>query len=306
LESFQGQWMRPHIFRRQYADNRRRCYKEASVVKGHEKYEVILDGISLKTPGGKIVAFTSEPLALAVAAEWEAQKEEVLLSSMHLTSLSYTSIDNPNKRQRDGFSYEIAKFLETDTILFHSQDEELYKLQRTEWQPVIDWFNDEFKVNMKPTRGLVVPQLDNATRTNILKHLLTYNLECLNGISFAAESLHSLIITLCCLRSQLTVEQAVLLSRLEEEFQTGNWGRVEWAHDLNQSDLQSRVSAGILYTKLTQESETHNEKFDRVFHRQILVTPEFKKHTFNLVSLKLVSFFTIMCLATMMVPGKNK
>jgi ATP synthase F1 complex assembly factor 2 len=45
----------------------------------------------------------------------------------------------------------------------------------------------------------------------------------------------------------LTPEKAVLLSRLEEEFQLGHWGRVEWAHDLSQQDLQARLSAAIFF-----------------------------------------------------------
>ena len=30
-------------------------------------------------------------------------------------------------------------------------------------------------------------------------------------------------------------------------FQLGHWGRVEWAHDLDQQDLQARLSAAILF-----------------------------------------------------------
>ena len=50
-------------------------------------YEILLDSKKLKTPGGAIFSVESEPLALAVAHEWESQKDLVLLSQMHLTGI---------------------------------------------------------------------------------------------------------------------------------------------------------------------------------------------------------------------------
>uniref|UniRef100_A0A6P4F6T5 ATP synthase mitochondrial F1 complex assembly factor 2-like n=1 Tax=Drosophila rhopaloa TaxID=1041015 RepID=A0A6P4F6T5_DRORH len=48
----------------------------------------------------------------------------------------------------------------------------------------------------------------------------------------------------------LTVEKAVTLARLEEEYQLKFWGRVEWAHDLSQQELQSRLAAAVLFVHL--------------------------------------------------------
>jgi len=39
------------------------------------------------------------------------------------------------------------------------------------------------------------------------------------GFSFGVEALKSVILTLCCVERHISVERAVLLSRLEEEFQ---------------------------------------------------------------------------------------
>lgn len=48
------------------------------------KFEVILDQKKLKTPKGNIFAVESKPLALAVALEWNSQKDKILQSKMHL------------------------------------------------------------------------------------------------------------------------------------------------------------------------------------------------------------------------------
>lgn len=37
--------------------------------------------------------------------------------------------------------------------------------------------------------------------------------------------------------------------------QTGYWGRVEWAHDINQMDHQARVAAAMMFIYLNSTSE---------------------------------------------------
>lgn len=61
---------------------------------------------------------------------------------------------------------------------------------------------------------------------------------------------------MACTDRFITPEKAVLLSRLEEEYQTGHWGRVEWAHDLNQQDLQARLSAVVLFVYFNSQASS--------------------------------------------------
>lgn len=51
-----------------------------------QKWEVTLDHRRLKTPSGQVLAVSSEPLARAIAAEWDAQTEIITLPTMHLVS----------------------------------------------------------------------------------------------------------------------------------------------------------------------------------------------------------------------------
>lgn len=68
-----------------------------------------------------------------------------------------------------------------------------------------------------------------------------------SGFVYAVDTLKSVILSLACVDRFLDVKKAVLLSRLEEEYQLGHWGRVEWAHDLSQQDLQARLAAVVLF-----------------------------------------------------------
>lgn len=99
---------------------RKRFYANVDVVSSGNQYEVTLDSKKLKTPNGSVFCVHSEPLALAVAQEWAAQKDNIMLSQMHLTGLSNVCLDNPTKTTKYALVDDILKFLDTDTILFFS------------------------------------------------------------------------------------------------------------------------------------------------------------------------------------------
>ena len=56
-------------------------------MQSNNEFEITLDNRKVKTPGGQIFRVSSEPLALAVANEWDAQSDKILVSSMHLVSI---------------------------------------------------------------------------------------------------------------------------------------------------------------------------------------------------------------------------
>lgn len=72
--------------------------------------------------------------------------------------------------------------------------------------------------------------------------------------------LKSMVLTLGLIDLYLTVERAVLLSRLEEEYQMQKWGSIEWAHDYELRELRARTAAGALFVHLCSESTTVKHK----------------------------------------------
>lgn len=64
--------------------NPKRFYKNTNILLSDGTYEITLDNKKLKTPTGKPFIVKSEPLAIAIAAEWDSQKETIMRSNMHL------------------------------------------------------------------------------------------------------------------------------------------------------------------------------------------------------------------------------
>ncbi|KAM4698395.1 ATP synthase mitochondrial F1 complex assembly factor 2 [Rhinophrynus dorsalis] len=240
---------------------RKKFYEAVSISQGEGGFEINLDRRKLKTPQGKIFTVPSEALAVAVATEWDCQRDSIKFYTMHLTTLCNTALDNPTLRNKEQLIKSSLKFLETDTICYRVEEPPgLVELQRNEWDPVIEWAEKRYNVTIGSTTSISGPDVPKETKEVFSRHLASYNSWVLLGIEFIISQLKSLILSMGLIDRHLTVEKAVLLSRLEEEYQIQRWGNVEWAHDYDLQELTSRTAAGTLFIHLCSESSTIKHK----------------------------------------------
>ncbi|KAH8421172.1 hypothetical protein KR009_010295, partial [Drosophila setifemur] len=241
----------------------KRFYKKTSILGSDDGFEVVLDHWKLKTPRGTLFTVRSEPLAIAVATEFDAQKEHIERSRMHLSALCFTAIDNPNNLSKLDMVNYLLNFIPTDTLLFQYEDEkDLQELQLSKWDPVIDWFNHRLETNLKKTTSLTPSAVSEGDKLKIAKHFQSFSLESLHGLIFAVDTLKSIVLACAVMEEMLSVEKAVALTRLEEDYQLKFWGRVEWAHDLSQQELQARLAAAVLFVHLNCSENIVKQKFN--------------------------------------------
>ncbi|XP_053367707.1 ATP synthase mitochondrial F1 complex assembly factor 2 [Clarias gariepinus] len=241
---------------------RRKFYQDVSISQGEGKlFEINLDRRKLKTPGGNLFTVPNEALAIAVATEWDAQKDTLKFYTMHLTTLCNTAIDNPTQRNKDQMIAAALKFLDTDTICYRVDEPPgLVELQKNEWDPVMDWIEKRYNVVIGSSSSIMGPQIPEETKETFRQQLNSYNLWSLTGFEYVISQLKSLILSFGLIDRHLTVDHAVLLSRLEEEYQIQRWGNVEWAHDYDMYELRARTAAGALFVHLSSESSTMKKK----------------------------------------------
>lgn len=151
-----------------------------------------MDQRKLKTPNGTPFQVESEPLALAISAEWNAQTDVIERSRMMLTALSNTAIDNPNKFTKLDIINYLLTFAETDTILFHNRAEpDLYQLQTEHWDPILEWFNKRYSTELAKTDDISPPIFPANAKMQIGNYLASHSLTTLHGIQFAVDTLKS-------------------------------------------------------------------------------------------------------------------
>lgn len=243
----------------------KKFYKNVYVTESDGKYEINLDKRKLKTPLGKVLLLPNEALANAVASEWEMQHEKLQIHNMHLTALCKTVIDNPTKQSKASLVDSILQYLETDTLCYrYSDPPELMNWQTQQWDPVVSWFTDRFKVKISICESVIGVPVPSETMDTIRKHLMYYNNWSLTGLHFATECLKSLILALGVVHQAVDVQKAVELSRLEVAFQISKWGNIEWSHDLEKMHLTSRVAAAALFIYLNEETTHFTKKSNGV------------------------------------------
>lgn len=96
------------------------------------------------------------------------------------------------------------------------------ELQKNEWDPIIEWAEKRYGMEIGSSTSIMGPSIPTQTREVLTSHLASYNMWALQGIEFVVAQLKSMLLTLGLIDLRLTVEQAVLLSRLEEEYQVSS------------------------------------------------------------------------------------
>lgn len=170
-------------------------------------------------------------------------------------------IDNPNHVAKPDLVNYLLNYIQTDTVLFFNTEEQrLLEMQQKEWAPIINWFNKEFETDITPSTDLAVPEISPQTKMNVSRYLNSFDLAALHGFVYSVDTIKSLLLTVACVKQYFTVEKAVLLSRLEQEFQLKHWSRVEWAHDLDQQELQARLAAAVFFIYCNTSSHLVKKK----------------------------------------------
>nr|KAF6398666.1 ATP synthase mitochondrial F1 complex assembly factor 2 [Molossus molossus] len=270
---------------------RKRFYQNVSITQGEGGFEINLDHRKLKTPQAKLFTVPSEALAIAVATEWDSQQDTIKFYTMHLVTARSPSPPPPlslsrapgrlgdscpdcSKALGGGLQPQLPpqmcptvplgvghlQFPLLGAVLAArgsyrvEEPETLVELQKNEWDPILEWAERRFGVEIGSSTSILGPSIPARTREVLASHLASYSTWALQGIEFVVAQLKSMLLTLGLLDLRLTVEQAVLLSRLEEEYQIQKWGNVEWAHDYELQELRARTAAGTLFVHLCSES----------------------------------------------------
>jgi len=233
--------------------HKKRFYQKANILPDAAGYYYIqLDSKTIKTPLRNQLLAPTKPLALAIANEWNMQITEIDTHSMPLTSICNTTIDNPTKISKSDLVYELINFLHTDTICCLSEEpERLVILQNEKWLPVRDWFSKRYNVNISASSDLFTNQQDETTIRTMHNELMSFSKWQLNGLQTAIDGIKSFILPMAVIGEELTIEDAVYLSRLEVEFQMDKWGRFEAVHDIDKFNQEAAVAAGILFYQLS-------------------------------------------------------
>jgi chaperone required for assembly of F1-ATPase len=208
---------------------RRRFYTRAEVgERTPDGFPVLLDDKQVFTPARRALAAPSHALAEAIAAEWNAQAEEIDPARMPLTRLANAVIDAVADKPAD-VAAELAQYLGSDLVCYRAETPEgLIARQAQHWDPVLAWARDQLGARFVLSQGVVhVRQPEEAiaaARAGIPSDPWR-----LGAVSAIASLTGSALIALALAAGALDTEAAWAAAHVDEDWQMAQWGSDELA-----------------------------------------------------------------------------
>lgn len=208
---------------------RKRFYEAVSVGEISEGgYPALLDGRSVRTPAKRVLAAPDRRIAEALAAEWDAQKDDVNPAKMPLTRLANSIIDGVADNRAE-VAAEIEKYLGTDMLFYRAPEPEgLLAMQAEHWDPLLNWARDDLGARFVLAEGVMHVEQPahaiEAARKAIPDD--TWRLGAANAITTLTGSA---LIALALNAGRLDAEQAWAAAHVDEDWNMSLWGRDEMA-----------------------------------------------------------------------------
>ncbi len=211
----------------------KRFYKDVCVEADVAGYVVKLDGRVLKTPGKKVLAFTSVTRADLVAAEWQAQGADILPGTMPCTRMMNVACEQTPYR-RSELAKEYRAYMSTDLLCYRSQNpKDLAQRQEQSWQPVLDYVAKNYGITLASTTSIKAVDQPEKSLNNAADYANSKDNADLTLLLHFTASYGSAILALSVMERHLPVDTAFALSRLDEIYQNERWGADDEAVENN-------------------------------------------------------------------------
>ena len=205
----------------------KRFWTDVTVTEANGVFSIALDGRSIKTPAKTDLAVPYRALADAVAQEWEAQGERIDPQAMPQTRYVNSVIDGITQR-RAAVVETVAAFGGSDLLCYRAEHPDvLIQRQAERWDPLLDWARDTYKAPLILAAGVMPVKQPEQSLKRLADAVDTHH-------DFALAALHdlvsisgSLILGLAVSAGRLTETEAFALSRLDEDWQSEQWGEDE-------------------------------------------------------------------------------
>jgi chaperone required for assembly of F1-ATPase len=202
----------------------KRFWKEAAPVVDGSGWGIELDGKPVRTPARNPLVVPTQPLAQAIAREWNNAGETIDPRSMPLTGLANAAIDRVAP-DTEGFAAGVAVYAESDLLCYRAEaPRELLGRQEAAWDELLAWGRRRFDVDFETTCGIVHVAQPDATARWLAHAVASLDAFQLAGLSPLVTIGGSLLAGLAVLERHISVESAWALVTIDEQWQREQWG----------------------------------------------------------------------------------
>jgi chaperone required for assembly of F1-ATPase len=227
----------------------KRFYQTASARTGAGGFGVALDGKPMRSPAAKPFLLPTSSLAEAVAAEWQAQGEQIKPASMPLMQLAATAIDKVAEAPQAAVA-SVAGFAATDLVCYRAEaPRSLVERQAQLWQPLVDWARLHYDGPLLVVTGVMPRAQPPEALRAVEAAVAALDPFRLTALASATGAAGSVVLGLALLEGRLSAAEVYDLSLLDETYQIERWG-VDPEAARRQADLKTEIEAAEQFLAL--------------------------------------------------------
>ncbi|MEO0764846.1 MAG: ATP12 family protein [Pseudomonadota bacterium] len=133
----------------------KRFWKDTTAVETDGGWTIHLDGRSVKTPAKAGLIVPTHTMAIAIAAEWDAQEDVVDPTTMPFTRSANAAIDKVAARKSE-VADMLAAYGDADLLCYRADaPAELVARQAEAWDPYLDWAASHLGARLAPRTGVM-------------------------------------------------------------------------------------------------------------------------------------------------------
>ena len=209
----------------------KRFYKEVSVSSVDGGWQVTLDGRAMKTVAGSQQVVPTEALAKMLAAEWDAQGDEIDAATLPMRDMTDYAIDIV-AADTPSLVEKLLAYGDTDTLLYRADpDEPLYTRQQEVWEPIVAAFEAQHGIELVRVSGIMHRPQSEETLGTLRGKLAKRSPFALTGIEAMVSLAASLVVGLKASDADADTLALWNAASLEEDWQVEQWGRDEEAEE---------------------------------------------------------------------------
>ena len=229
----------------------RRFYQTATIAPVEGGWEILLDGRPVRSPAKRPLVLPTEPLAAAIAEEWQAQGDTVEPQTMPLMQLAATAIDRVGDA-RDAIIAETAGYGRSDLVCYRADEPvALVRRQEEAWQPLLAWLAERYDVVLNVTTGILAVEQPPHALATFLRVLETSDVFGLTALAAMTGSAGSLVIALALAEGRVSDDAAADAALLDELFQAEKWGSDPDA-DRRRASIRADLAAAARFYRLSR------------------------------------------------------
>jgi chaperone required for assembly of F1-ATPase len=223
----------------------KRFYKAVSVVEDGDAFGIQLDARTLKTPGRILLNLPSRALAEAMAAEWDAQVEDIDPVTMPITRLINVAREQTPDR-RDDLIAEAVRYAGTDLISYRAAEPRLLaEAQAKAWDTWRDW-GAEQGVDLAVTTSLTAIDQPQASLDSVEAYAAKLDNLQLTLFVHLLAVYGSTVLAMAVMVGALDAGEGFDLSRVDAQYQIDQWGEDEEAAEITAALREETATLGAL------------------------------------------------------------